>query len=275
MIEGVVAIDNGGYSTCVATKSGSFSFPSKKGVYNPRSLESVQGNFDYVLEYEGRKYMMGTLADESKFPLQMHTESKANDFYDLSVYLALAMVGYDVNNIVVSVPISQHNESEKHDIITRLKGNKSIILNGKSVEIFIKDVRVAPETVSAFWWEKPKGKVRWIDWGSRTIGYGTTFYDGLDLKYSSKESGTFDKFGLDAKDLADYEEEALADYVGGKLLSLWDKDDIVIHLGGGVRRTNVIDRMSYYFKNGSISNDSDLSLVNGMYELGKGVFEID
>lgn len=272
---GVVAIDNGGFSTCVASKKGSFSFPSKKGVYTPRSLESTQGEFDYILEYEGKKYMMGTLADESKFPLQMHTDSKANDFYDLSIFLALALVGYDENKIIVSVPISQHNEIEKQKLIDRLKGKKEIVLNGEKLCINIKDVKVAPETVSAFWWEQPEGKVRWLDWGSRTIGYGTTIYDGKDLKYSSKESGTFEKFGLDAKDLEDYEEEGLADFVGGKLLSVWNKDDVVIHLGGGVVRDNVILRMYEYFKNSKVANDSELVLVNGMYNLGKGVYEIE
>jgi hypothetical protein len=273
--EGLVAIDNGGYSTCVATKSGVFSFPSSKGLYKKRTLESTHGNFDYVLEFNGEKFLMGTLASESKFPLQMHTLTKANNFYDLSVYMSLALVGYDINKIIVSVPISQHTEHEKTEIVHRLLGPKEVILNGKLFNFHINEVKIAPETVTAFWCDRPLGKTRWIDWGSRTIGYGTTIYEGKDLKFLDKESGTFEKFGIDAKRLEEVEEHSLADYVGGMLTALWDKEDQVFHIGGGVNRTGVMERMKTYFKNSEISDEADLVLVKGMYILGRGVMGID
>lgn len=273
--EGLVAIDNGGYSVCVATKNGAFSFPSEKGFYKERNLESMHGNFDYVMEYGGEKYMMGTLAKESKFPLQMHTQTKANKFYDLSVYMALALVGYDVNKLIVSVPISQHNEEEKNDIVKRLLGEKEVILNGNKSKFYIEEVKIAPESVSAFWLNRPVGKVRWLDWGSRTIGYGTTIYEKNEMKFLDKESGTFEKFGIDAKKLEEIEETSLADYVGGMLTALWNKDDKVYHLGGGTHRLGVMKQMNNYFSNGEILPEADLVLVKGMYILGRGVMGID
>lgn len=263
-----LAIDNGGYSTCVREGNNFHVLPSAKGMYKEMNLRSKHGDFDYILEVEGKKYMMGTLAVESKFPLEMYTDSKANMFYELSVLLAVFLYGKKDNVIMVSVPISRHNEEEKEIIKRRLEKKWEVVVNGKKKAFEISKVLVAPETVSAFWVDTPRGKTRWVDWGSRTVGYGTTINNSNEMKFINKESGTFEKEGMGAKSVEREEVEYLAEYVAGKLLALWDREDRVINIGGGLFKGDIVKFMKGYFPNSGTVNNPQTYLVDGMYKLG-------
>src|SRR6185437_14465054 len=236
MSSGVIVVDDGGHSTGVVTKNGQEMFPSVKALYGDRNLTDVSsGKYDYVVEYKGEKYVMGTLAKyDSRLPLQMHTDTKQHLFYDLSVLVGIHQFGYLQNYLITSVPIGMHNEEEKSGRIARLKnpGSHTITVNGIKKTFRIEDVKVAPESAVAFWINEPQGESRYIDLGSRTIGYATTINENGVIRFIDSESGTFKGKGLEALNVS-YNPKSLADFICGRLISMWNKEDVVHLLGGG------------------------------------------
>jgi plasmid segregation protein ParM len=230
-----------------------------------------QGSHDYIVEFKAKKYMAGTLAQtESRFPMQMHTRSKQHLFYDLSIMIAIHQFGYDKNYLITSVPISMHQEGEKEGIRKRLVGEWSLVINGIERKFTIEDVKVAPETVSAFWINEREGKTRFLDIGSRTVGYGTTIKEGSIMKYIDSESGTFMGKGLEATETTNFEE--FADYLAGKLLALWDDKDKVYLLGGGAKNMIIVHQFKKYFKNAEVMENPQIANAKGMYLLGRNVY---
>lgn len=272
---GVVAIDNGGNSTCVVTKNTKECFPSVKGLYGNRTLTDVNGKYDYIVDYEGKKYVMGTLAKyDCPYPLQMHTDTKQNIFFDLSALVAIHQFGYSVNHVILSVPITMHNDEEKFGIIERLVGSHTITVNGHRKSFTIMDVKVAPETAVAFWINEPQGKNRFIDLGSRTIGYATTLYEDGVNRFIDSESGTFKGKGLEALNDS-YSQEALADYICGRLMSIWNKNDNVYLLGGGALDNELVDNIKRYFPKSSVISNPQMANAVGMYILGRMAYKME
>lgn len=272
---GLIAIDNGGSSTCVVTKYTKECFPSVKGLYGNRTLTDINGKYDYIVEYEGQKYVMGTLAKyDCPYPLQMHTDTKQHLFFDLSVLVAIHQFGYSANYVILSVPISMHNEEEKYGIIERLLGKHTVIVNGHKKVFTIMDIKVAPETAVAFWVEEPQGKNRFIDLGSRTIGYATTLYkDGVN-RFIDSESGTFKGKGLEALNPS-FDQQALADYICGRLLSIWNDDDNVYLLGGGALDECLVESIRKYFPKAIVMNNPKMANAIGMYLLGRIAYNME
>lgn len=185
---GVISIDDGGSTTGVVTKKHHEIFSSVKGVYGDRNLTEATGKHDYIVEYKGEKYVMGTLAKyDCALPLEMHTKSKQNLFFDLSVLVSIHQFGYLSNYLITSVPIKMHNTEEKMGRINRLKKSHTIKVNGITKTFAITDVSVAPETAVAFWINQPEGKTRYIDLGSRTIGWATTINDDGENRFIDTE----------------------------------------------------------------------------------------
>ena len=274
MNSGVIAIDNGGSSTCVVTKDIKENFPSVKGFYGSRTLTEISGKHDYIVEYEGEKYVMGTLAKyDCKYPLQMHTSTKQNIFFDLSTLVAIHQFGYSINYLVTSVPISMHVEDEKEGIIERLIGDKTITVNGLKKSFSIMDVKVTPETAVAFWMNEPLGKTRYIDLGSRTIGYATTIYEDNTTRFIDSESGTFKGKGLEALS-DDYNQKALADYICGRLSSMWSNDDNVYLLGGGALDNILVENIKRYFNKATVMDNPKMVNAVSMYLLGRIVYNM-
>lgn len=265
---GIISIDNGGNSTCVVTREVQEQFPSVKGLYGNRTLTKANGKYDYIVEYEGKKYVMGTLAKyDCKYPLQMHTDTKQNIFFDLSILVAIHQFGYPVNHLITSVPISMHHDTEKNGLVERLRGTHTIKVNDESKTFKIIDVKIAPESAVAFWMHQPIGKNRYIDLGSRTIGYATTLYkDGVN-RFIDSESGTFKGKGLDALD-GNYNQEALSDYICGRLIAMWDSNDSVYLLGGGALDLSLVNNIKKYFPRASVLFNPQMANAVGMYMLG-------
>jgi plasmid segregation protein ParM len=274
LTSGVIAIDNGGNSTCVVTKHGQEKFPSVKGLYGNRTLTDVSGKYDYIVDYKGEKYVMGTLAKyDCKYPLQMHTDTKQHLFFDLSLLVAIHQFGFSSNHVVVSVPISMHSEDEKRGLIERLIGEHSITVNGHRKSFIIMDLKVAPETAVAFWINEPEGKARYIDLGSRTIGYATTVYEDGTTRFIDTESGTFKGKGLEA--LADdYDQQALADFICGRLVAMWNRNDNIYLLGGGALDNKLVESISYYFPNSMVIKNPQMANAMGMYLLGRVAYDM-
>lgn len=272
MSSGVISIDDGGSSTCVVTRYGQENFPSVKGVYGKRTLTEVNSKYDFIVDYKGEKYAMGTLAKyDCKYPLQMHTDSKQNLFYDLSILVGIHQYGYLSNYLMTSVPISMHNDDEKEGRIKRLIGKHTIRVNGVTKTFEIDDVKVAPETAVSFWINEPEGKSRYIDLGSRTIGYATTVYEDSVTRFIDAESGTFKGKGLEALDNS-YNQQALADYICGKLLSIWNPVDNISLLGGGALDKDLVAAIVEHFPNAVVLDNPQMSNALGMYMLGRIIY---
>lgn len=274
-ISGVIAIDDGGFSTCVKSKKFAESFPSVKGVYGNRKLTSTDGKYDFIVEYKNKKYVAGTLAeDDCALPLQMHTESKQNLFFDLSVLIAIHQYGYYSNQIVVSVPIEMHTDDEKNGRFNRLKGSHTLTVKGVSKTFVITDVKVAPESASAYWIDEPDGITRYLDLGSRTIGYATTLKKNGESRFIDTQSGTiFDK-GLQALG-KHYDASGLADYICGRLMAVWNESDKVRLIGGGALDEKLVGYIKQYFPNAEIMDKPHMANVEGMYNLGRLNYGMD
>lgn len=272
---GVIAIDDGGNSTCIVTKNSNESFPSVKGHYGNRTLTDVLGKYDYMVEYKGEKYAMGTLAKyDCKYPLQMHTESKQHIFFDLSILVAIHQFGYSNNYLVTSVPISKHNQEEKNGRIKRLIGEHTITVNNQPKRFVIMDAKVAPETAVAFWINEPEGKHRFIDLGSRTIGYATTLNEDGITRFIDSESGTIDGKGIEALG-SDYSQKALADFICGRLMSMWSPNDSIHLLGGGANDSGLVSYIKEYFPKSSPMKCPHMANALGMYLLGRVAYDMN
>lgn len=271
---GVISIDDGGSSTCVVTKDKKEIFPSVKGLYGKRTLTESNGKFDYVVEYKNEKYVMGTLAKyDCRYPLEMHTDTKQNLFFDLSILVAIHQFGYSNNFVVTSVPITMHTEEEKTGRRKRLIGSHRITVNGVSKTFNIMDVKVAPETAVGFWINQPKGKSRYIDLGSRTIGYATTIYEDDTTRFIDSESGTYLGKGLEALS-DDYDQSALADYICGRLLAKWNQNDVVYLMGGGALDKELVENIQNYFTKAIVFDNPRMVNSVGMYLLGRVAYDM-
>lgn len=268
MNSGLIVVDDGGSSTCVVTKTGQEIFPSVKGLYGNRTLTDNNGKYDFVVEYKGEKYVMGTLAKyDCRYPLQMHTKTKQNIFFDLSVLVSIHRFGYDNNFLITSVPISMHNDNEKNGRIERLLGEHTITVNGIERTFNIVDVKVAPETAVAFWINEPQGKTRFIDLGSRTVGYATTMCEDGATRFIDTESGTLNGKGLEALG-EDYDQQALADFICGRLMVDWKEKDNVFLLGGGAEDDVLVSAIRQYFPKSKSLENPQMANALGMYFLG-------
>ena len=164
-----------------------------------------------------------------------------------------------------------HNENEKEGRILRLKGKHTIKVNGVTKTFEIEDVKVAPESAVSFWINEPKGKSRYIDLGSRTIGYATTLHEDDVTRFIDAESGCWEGKGIEA--LADsYDQQALADYICGRLLSMWSPDDKISLLGGGALDEKLVEAIIRYFPNAAVMKNPQMSNALGMYMLGRFVY---
>lgn len=269
---GLICVDDGGSSTCVVTRSAQEWFPSVKSNYGKRNLISTKGKHDYVVDYLGERYILGTLAlYDSKYPLQMHSRSKNDIFFDLSVLTAIHKYGYLSNMLVVTCPIKMLNEDEVKGRIQRLKKTHTITVNGNTKTFAVNDVIVSPETASAYWVTEPKSKVRWIDLGSRTVGYGTTINENGIVRFIDTESGTFFGMGLEGDD--QYDPKFLARYICGRLLKIFDTEDLVHLIGGGALDDILVGYIKEYFPNAQVFNgDPRMANALGGYNLGRYEF---
>lgn len=273
---GVLACDDGGFSTTSVTKNVMDSFPSVKSVYgNNRNLTTITGRHDFIIEYGQEKVVAGTLAKfDSSLPIQWHGKSKAHLFFDLSVLLSVFLYGYIDTYLAVSVPIDQHNETEKKLRIDRLKGSHTMTVNGKTKSFYISDVIVTPESASAYWIDEPYGLTRYIDLGSRTVNFSSTYKEGDNTRYIDTQSGTFYK-GIEA--LGDnFNAKALADYISGRLFAKgWEETDTVNILGGGALIPELVDQIKLYFPKAQVMDKPLYANAIGMYNLARHAFQMN
>ena len=273
----LLAIDDGGYSVNVVySEHNKVSFPSVKGyVKEETNLLSVTGDLDFIVQYEGKRFVAGELGlYDNPLKLQMHTKSKCNLFFDLSVLIAVFKYGRTVNKVAVSVPIKMYNKDEIEGRKNRLEGSHTLTINDVTKTFYIEEVRVAPESAIAFWVNQDYGKTHYIDLGSRTIGIGTTINENGKYRFIDSESDTLFSVGLQA--LGDkFTPKSLADYIGGLTLSYLNPNNKVYFIGGGANNPELIAGLREYYPNGVVMQQPEFANAIGMYRLMKGVYGVD
>lgn len=268
----LIVVDDGGFSTCVVTDRVRESFPSVKGYLGERRLTQIQSKHDFIVEYNGEQFALGTLAKyDCATPVRLFSESKQHLFYDLSVLTAIHQYGYSQNNVILTVPISSHTPEEKQGRADRLKGQHSLKINGVTKTFDILDVKVAPESATAFWINKQQGKSKWLDLGSRTVGFSTVYNIDNTVRFIDSQSGTMAGKGIEALS-NNYNPKGLADYICGSLSRFWDKSDVIHLLGGGCHDTILVNEIKKYFPNAVVMDNPTMVNALGCYELGRIVY---
>jgi Actin like proteins N terminal domain len=274
---GIIAIDNGGYNTKILseTMSHPVSISSRKAYgHNRFKFQTTYPEGTYKIFWEGKWYFMGMLMLESRNQLTGYTHTKATDYFILSILQAIALYGYDINKVVTSTPISRYSEDEIDAITNRLLGKHELEINGKEYSFEIVDVIVAPETSTAFFALMPEGKVRWLDLGSRTVGFATTINENGFFMPIELESGTIEKEGLDIRnDITDFSE--YVENLSMELNRVWDTEDYIIAFGGGAEIPELVRELKMHYPNLHVAEEPLFLQVRGMLELGIQTFNGD
>lgn len=273
-MSGIIAIDDGGFSSVVVTRNQEEMFPSIKGLAGRRNLSTPKGKHDFVVEWKGKTFVAGDLGFDCSLPLRMNTQSKANDFFDLSVLIGIHKYGYLSNYLLVSVPLEKYTDEELKARTERLKTSHTLIVNDVRKTFVINELKLAPETASAFWIEKPTGLVNWLDLGSRTIGYTSTINNNGECRFIDSRSGTIFGKGLEALQ-ENYNPEELADFIcGGYLTSIWKSNEVLYVLGGGALDSTLIQHIRRYFPKLTVVPNPQTATARGMYLLGRMAFQM-
>ena len=241
-------------------------FPSRVGEWRQRRLNS---GGDYELEYNGKKYFIGDLAEESYTVREMATESKLHDETKLLFITVLALYSKDTN-ITIGLPVSQHVAENKQRFISMLQGRHVIGLNNAPGSVYnVLGIGVVPESAGVFWNEvlnnrgevinDIKDHIRIIDIGSHTINYCTI----RDRKYIDKDSGTLN-YGIYELENTDQKEQFTRKIVAD-LSKVWLKQYPVLIAGGG--GLLLFDYLKNHF-DCRLVDDPIFANVKGFYKMG-------
>lgn len=230
-----IGIDAGNDGTKVAYDGGVFSFPSCIGEARELKLESKHGAYDLIVEYNGKKYFMGTLAKyESAMIRQTGGLSKVKEETLLRVLVAL-FLAYKTSyaeiitvNVVVGQPIKMHTQEEKLALRHIIEGTHTVTVNGSEKTFHIAKCSVAAEGASAYFCRNFSEELtRIIDIGSGTVNFATI----RDGRFIDRDSDTLN-FGTEKTD--DY--EALAKAIVAFVDNRWYIKDRVYLVGGSYER---------------------------------------
>lgn len=274
---GIIAVDNGGHNTKILTESMAepVSISSRKAYgHNDLRLRKSYSEGTYKIKWEDQYYFFGSLILEADGEMNGFTNTKANSFFILSILQAVALYGYDKNIVVTCTPYSRYTTTEINNITKKLIGHHVLEINEEEYEFEIEDVLVTSETSTAFFVDMPEGKIRWLDLGSRTVGYTTSYYieeDGI-LDLLDRESGTIEKEGLDITKLSGATVGRFKQYVENlakELNRFWDESDHIVVFGGGAMNPNLIEAVKEYYTRAIIAENPLYAQVLGMLEVAK------
>ncbi|MBU9711037.1 ParM/StbA family protein [Evansella tamaricis] len=249
----IFGVDPGNYQSKLMGSNGEFMIPSDVAPYSENLLgEETFGTHDLIVEYEGRKYFFGTLAQfENEFSefgetATMFGDTKAHTDAKIRILVMLAQQEILGNvKCIVGQPVKKHNNEEKSKIKQMLIGHHRITINETTTQFTISDVGVAAEGASAYWAIPKKVRDRYPTIRIIDIGSGTsnliTIHDGKLIK---KGSDTFN-FGTNTVS-SNIEDLAMANVRATTKLR-WRRDDVVFICGGSAFEAyNVI---SDYYQN--------------------------
>jgi len=233
----IIAVDTGRDKTKIATYNKKISIKSIVGDWHIRNLSN---GGDYEVIINGENYFVSDLAErESYAPRKMTTKSKIHEETKILFLTAIGLISEEVRPyIITGVPVDQFNPDVKQEMLTLLKGEYYIKINGQSKHIIIDDFTIAPEGGGAFYYALSqfpfleKNKVRIIDIGSRTINHICV----NDKIFINKDSGTLN-YGSLILEESTLTHEQFASKIIADLSKRWlefnQKNDIVLLTGGG------------------------------------------
>jgi hypothetical protein len=256
-----VGIDVGRYNVKYAT-------PLKQGCFRNEISEyrklKVSKPKDYIVTIDNQTYFVGKAAIEGHLRRTMATANKNNEETKILCYTALALaIGPGNVEIITNIPVEQHTDIEKQQLIDLLKGQHEIYVKfadgtQKGGWYDIRSVKVTPEGFNAYadfiynWYGHiideelaTRPVVRGIDWASRMINYYTMVFDPDtgELERLDRESGSLD-YGYyqllnSSKTPSEQEMKDFVAQVVGDIATKWltyDADeDVILHSGGGVK----------------------------------------
>ncbi|WP_090739310.1 ParM/StbA family protein [Paenibacillus sp. Mc5Re-14] len=276
---GIIAVDNGGFNTKILTQDMDkpVIMSSKKGFgssYDPFGTAKYPDG-TYRVSWNNKTYFFGLLLNSTRRHLSSFTPTKSTDYFVLSILMGTALYGYDINYLITTTPYSRYSEEEMSLIIGRLIGDHEININGSIYKFKIEECYVAPEAIIASYAIKPWGKHRWVDLGSRTVGFGTTFGD-QDTGFFYPiwdECDTIEKEGLDIRSVLDKEQDELKEYVKeyieniyNELSPFFDDNDPMTIFGGGALVPEIAEEMKVRFPNMDVAEDPLTIQVRGLME---------
>ncbi|MDH6674413.1 plasmid segregation protein ParM [Paenibacillus sp. LBL] len=269
---GIVAIDNGGKFSKVKTANGNFTFHSDKCYgFKMKIGQDFMTDKDFSIVWHDKNdehYYAGHLPirETNAIPLEGYVNTKTDEYFVLSVLIACHQYGYEENYVITSVPIDDHNDDKEISEIKKLlNGKHNLTINGERKTFTIVETAVAAEAFNAFWVNEPAGKVRWLDLGSRTVNFATTYYNPETEEFYSidSESGTI-QLGLQKHEIEDPRQYAHA--IKGKLSQRgWKTEDHVNLIGGGAMDAEIVSAIMTHFPNSTVVENAQEIQVNGMY----------
>lgn len=268
---GIIAVDNGGEFTKIFAEDmkAPVVYSAKKGYGHDRlKFRNTYDKNTFKIVHNDTIYFTGSLLLESEGELPSYTESKATEYFFLSILHACALHGFKENYLVTCTPFTKWDEEEVEAITDMLVGNHEITINEVDYEFTIAEVLVVSEVTPAFFIDTPMGTVHWLEFGSRTVGFATTI-DGVLIEGLS---GTLSKMGLDIKQVTNF--KAYVSSVARSLLKVWDEDAEVRVFGGGIEHfEQIAEELEKYFSNLVVLDEEpQLIQVRGMLEAGKQMF---
>ncbi|OME54000.1 hypothetical protein BSK59_15580 [Paenibacillus odorifer] len=280
--EGIICVDNGGKNTKVLTED--MDTPvvlDSKKAFGHSNFKSVNNHFPegtYKIKWQGKYYFFGLMMLQTRNVMTSYTASKSTDYFILSVLQSVALYGYKINYLMTTTPFSRYSEDEQNAINDRLIGDHELEINNVVYTFTIADSIVAPECLIASNANKLEGIVRWLDLGSRTVGYASTIGQAATEYFQPLEGynvcGTIEKEGLEIRDVLEREGDALKAYleeyvenIYNHLSPIWEDDDKVVAFGGGALVPELIEELQKRYPNLIVDEDPLTMQVRGMMEV--------
>lgn len=277
---GVIAVDNGGENTKVFSESMTepISFGSMKAIGNVRHKKDPilpDELHSHLIEWNGQIYLTNYRAMQSRARKSSLKNTKTDDYFILSLLMAVAKFGYDENYVSTCVPYSRMTDEEIDGITDRLVGDHTLIIDEKTYQFTIADVLITGETMIGDYALKPTGgKTRLLDIGSRTVGYASVYRDDVFEQPLQEESYTIEREGLEARrdvqDTGEYDE--YAENLSFELDHVFEKDDRIIVFGGGALIPEIIEAIAKIYPNIELAEDPLFVQVKGLLAFGLEMF---
>lgn len=281
----IMAIDGGNFETKVISDGRYDCFSSMIGEWRERTVgerHSPQDmEFHIQNQYEDYKGFAGPFAViESEYGGTIFGATKNHiDAYTRILLGIWRNIKGDKVKIVVGQPYKSHTPEEKEDIITALKNEHSVTVNGVKKTFTIENVIVSVEGAAAFLNNPINGPVNVIDIGSGTVNC----IHFLNKKIVDLKSDTL-LFGAETskngKNL-----EAMAKGIFGQMSRAWNKNDKT-YVCGGIANL-IVEPLKKYFPNievlepkfdlfgGKTTLEPKYANAVGMYNLALRIFNND
>lgn len=279
---GIIAVDNGGDNVKVLSDSMDeplfFKSAKSKGSIKDLSDPILAPELDsHVVEWNGNVYLTNYRTAQSRFSMTGFKESKTDDFFILSVLIAVAKHGYDINLLCTCVPYYTYKKNEVDKLRSILVKNHKISIDKVDYEFVIEDILVAVEAQSGHFYLQREGEVTLLEIGSRTVGYATNklikIPNGNDINIPIREkTGTISRKGVQIGNLAEEEIVDYANSVYAELSSIIDEKDKIVAFGGGVMIPKVKETLGKVFETIEFVDDPLFVQVKGMFEMAKQFF---